>query len=336
MPHPFSITLCFAGAGLALSLASLPASAPAVPATSPAEKLVWSDEFNSTGPHSQPNPANWTYDTGAGGWGNAELETYCAWGSNAAPCDASRPNAFVAGDGYLHIVARRAPGGAYTSARLRSQGLRSFRYGRIEARIRIPEGQGMWPAFWMLGDNITSVQWPACGEFDIMENIGKDLSTIYGSIHGTGFTGTSISNRYSLPERQSFAAAFHTYGILWSPQKVQFYVDNPANIYATETPASLPQGAVWPFDTGRFYFLLNLAVGGAWPGPPDAATSFPAQMLVDYVRVYAQPKNLRPENTQPGNAESGNAEPAASIPASDRIAAAAVTVPQTKLHLPDY
>lgn len=332
MPHPFSITLCFAGAGLALSLASLPASAPATPATVPPEKLVWSDEFTSTGPHRQPNPANWTYDTGAGGWGNAELETYCAWGSNAAPCDPSLPNAFVAGDGYLHIVARRAAGGAYTSARLRSQGLQSFRYGRIEARIRIPEGQGMWPAFWMLGDNITSVQWPACGEFDIMENIGKDLSTIYGSIHGTGFTGTSISNRYSLPDRQSFAAAFHTYGILWSPQKVRFYVDSPANIYATETPASLPQGAVWPFDTGRFYFLLNLAVGGAWPGPPHAATPFPAQMLVDYVRVYSESGNVVPADAAPSDAGSA----AASIPARGKIATTTVTVSQTELHLPDY
>jgi len=253
------------------------------------ETLVWSDEFNSTALQSQPNPANWTYDTGAGGWGNHELETYCAWNSSTAPCDPSHPNAYVASDGYLHIVARSLSNGAYTSARLKSEGLQSFQYGRIEARLKIPEGQGIWPAFWMLGANEATVPWPACGEFDIMENIGNDLSTIYGSIHGTGFTGDRISNRYSLPDHASFAAGFHTYGLLWSPQKVQFYVDSPANVYATETPASLPAGAVWPFDSSKFFFILNVAVGGSWPGPPSAATQFPQQMLVDYVRVYAEP-----------------------------------------------
>ena len=117
---------------------------------------------------SQPNPANWTYDTGAKGWGNKELENYCAWNSNTAPCDASHPHAFIGDDGYLHIVARSLGKGVYTSARLKTQGLQSFRYGRIEARIKIPEGQGVWPAFWMLGDDITSVGWPDCGEIDIM------------------------------------------------------------------------------------------------------------------------------------------------------------------------
>jgi beta-glucanase (GH16 family) len=253
------------------------------------ETLVWSDEFNSTAPQSQPNPANWTYDTGGSGWGNHELETYCAWNSSAAPCDPSHPNAYVGNDGYPHIVARSLGNGAYTSARLKSEGLQSFQYGRLEARLQIPQGQGMWPAFWMLGDNEASVPWPACGEFDIMENIGNDLSTIYGSIHGTGFTGNLISNRYSLPDRQSFAAGFHTYGLLWSPQKIQFYVDRPGNVYATETPASLPPGAVWPFAAGKFFFLLNLAVGGDWPGSPNAATQFPQQLLVDFVRVYAEP-----------------------------------------------
>lgn len=250
------------------------------------ETLLWSDEFNGTS--RQPNPASWTYDTGDGGWGNAELETYCAWNSHAGPCDPAHPNAFVGG-GNLHIVARSLGHGVYTSARVKTQGLQSFQYGRIEARIRIPQGQGMWPAFWMLGDNITAVQWPACGEFDIMENIGSDLATTYGSIHGAGFTGSLITNRYSLPSHRSFAAGFHTYGILWSPRKVQFYVDSPSNIYATETPASLPKGAVWPFDAGKFFFILNLAVGGSWPGPPSASTQFPQQMLVDYVRVYAEP-----------------------------------------------
>lgn len=283
--------LCFLGClGITnRSSAQIPAAAPSAPTTVTKETLVWSDEFNSTAAQSQPNPANWTYDAGAGGWGNGELETYCAWGSSATPCDPVQPNAYVGSDGYLHIVARRAGSGAYTSARLRSQGLQSFQYGRIEASIQIPQGQGMWPAFWMLGNDIAAQPWPACGEIDIMENIGKLPSTIYGSIHGTGFTGMRISNAFSLANNQAFAAGFHTYGILWSPQKMQFYVDSPTNVYATETPASLPQGAVWPFDAGRFFLILNVAVGGAWPGSPDTTTQFPQQMLVDYVRVYAEP-----------------------------------------------
>ena len=255
--------------------------------TTTQQTLVWSDEFtNASSSPAQPNPANWTYDTGGGGWGNAELETYCAWGDKTAPCDPQNPNAYVGSDGYLHIVAREPSPGVYTSARIKTEGLQSFQYGRIEARIQIPEGQGFWPAFWMLGDNITAVGWPACGEADIMENVGDKPATIYGSIHGTGFTGTAISNTYSLPTGANFGDAFHIYGMIWSPQKVQFYVDSPTNIYATLTPADLPKGATWPFDNGKFFLILNLAVGGTWPGNPDATTHFPAQMLVDWVRVY--------------------------------------------------
>jgi beta-glucanase (GH16 family) len=259
------------------------------PPTVTTETLVWSDEFNATAAQSAPSTSNWTYDTGAGGWGNGELETYCAYGSSTAPCDPALPNAYVGSDGYLHIVERSLGGAVYTSARMKTEGLQSFQYGRIEARIKIPQGQGMWPAFWMLGDDISTVNWPACGEIDIMENIGRQPSTIYGSIHGTGFTGGAIGNAYSLASNAAFAADFHTYGILWSPKKVQFYVDSPTNIYATDTPANLPTGGVWPFDSGRFFLILNVAIGGSWPGPPDATTTFPQEMLVDYVRVYAEP-----------------------------------------------
>lgn len=266
------------GAGQAVRAAAHPSAGDSQ------ERLVWSDEFN--GAAGQPDPANWIYDTGAGGFGNNELETYCAPGSNRAPCDAAAPNAYVGGDGSLHIVARSLGHGVYTSARMKTEGLKSFQYGRIEARIRIPAGQGMWPAFWMLGDDIEAKPWPACGEFDIMENIGKLPDTIYGSIHGTGFTGSVIGSPYSLPSKQPFPDAFHTYGILWSPGKVQFYVDSPANVYETRTPADLPKGAVWPFDEGKDFILLNLAVGGAWPGNPDVTTKFPQEMLVDWVRVY--------------------------------------------------
>lgn len=253
------------------------------------ETLVWSDEFSGTAAQSPPNPANWTYDTGAGRWGNNELETYCSYGSNTAPCDSNKPNSYVGSDGYLHVVARQPAPGTYTSARLKSQGLQSFRYGRIEASIKMPKGQGFWPAFWMLGDDIGSVEWPACGEMDIMESVGSTPSTNYGSIHGTGFTGKMIGTAYNLPSGAKFGDAFHTFGIVWSPKKIEYYLDSPTNVYATYTPSNLPNGAVWPFDTGKFFFILNVAVGGSWPGSPNATSAFPQQMLVDYVRVYAEP-----------------------------------------------
>ncbi len=195
--------------------------------------LVWSDEFNGPA-RSQPNPANWTYDIGNNGWGNQELETYCAWASNAAPCNATTPNAYIGGDGYLHIVARDLGKGVYTSARLKTQGLQSFKYGRIEARIKIPEGQGIWPAFWMLGDNITTVDWPACGEIDIMENIGKEPSIYHGSLH---MIGGDLTQKYTLPSGEKLASAFHIYGMTWTPEIIQFYIDTPTSIYATFTPA---------------------------------------------------------------------------------------------------
>jgi beta-glucanase (GH16 family) len=252
------------------------------------ETLLWSDEFNGTAPRSAPNPHNWTYDTGANGWGNQELETYCAYGSATSPCDPANPNAYVGNDGYLHIAARNPANGVYTSARMKSQGLQSFQYGRLEARIKMPKGQGFWPAFWTLGDNVSTVEWPACGEMDIMESVGKIPSTNVGSVHGTGFTGTAIGTEYHLPDNAKFGDDFHTYGIVWSPGKVEYYVDSPTNVYATYTPKSLPAGAIWPFDSGKAFFILNLAVGGDWPGPPDATSVFPQEMLVDYVRVYTQ------------------------------------------------
>ncbi len=276
--------LCFAGGiafanfGIALAQTS-DLKHPTNPAA-----LIWSDEFNGPA-KSQPDPNNWTYDMGASGWGNQELETYCAWASHAPPCNAANPSAYVAGDGYLHIVARDLGKGVYTSARLKTQGLKRFQYGRIEARIKIPEGQGIWPAFWMLGDNIATVDWPACGEIDIMENIGKRPSTVYGSIHAPR---GDLTNSFSLPNDQKLASAFHTYGIIWSPQLLQFYIDSPTNIFATYTPADFPKTAGWPFDSGKFFIILNVAVGGKWPGNPDATSIFPQEMLVDYVRVYGQ------------------------------------------------
>ena len=259
----------------------------------PPGTLVWSDEFNNTtGSNQQPDPTVWAYDTGNNGFGNHELENYCAWGSSASPCNPASPNAYVGTDGYLHIVAQQTAAGVYTSARMKSQGLFSVQYGRLEARIYVPEAQGLWPAFWTLGNNIVTADWPACGEQDIMErvNAAKTPDWNEGSVHGTGFIGSAgLGTIYNFPSGQT-AAGWHTYGMIWKKGSVAYYIDDPSNPYVTYTnPASLTglTGAVWPFDTGDSAFLiLNLAVGGDWPGPPNATTVFPAALLVDYVRVY--------------------------------------------------
>ena len=253
--------------------------------------LVWSDEFsNSTGANAQPNPAVWTYDTGGGGWGNDELETYCGWNSSALPCSTSAPNTYVGTDGYLHIVAQQPSTGVYTSARMKTEGLFSFQYGRIEFRAQVPEAQGFWPAAWSMGNNIATVNWPACGEMDVLERVNAASTPDWneGSIHGPGFTGTSLGTMYEFPSGQT-AAGWHTYGMIWSKGSVAYYIDNPTQPYITYTPSSISgfSGSTWPFDSGQANFIiLNLAVGGPWPGSPNSSTPFPAQMLVDYVRIY--------------------------------------------------
>ncbi len=255
--------------------------------------LVWSDEFaNATGTAAEPDPKIWTYDTGSSGFGNHELENYCAWGSNAAPCSTASPSAYVGTDGYLHIEAQQPSPGVYTSARLKSQGLFSVQYGRIEFRALVPEAQGFWPAAWLLGNNIVTVDWPACGEQDVLERVNAAKSPDWneGSVHGVGFTGdTGLGTVVNFSAGQN-AAQWHTYGMIWTKGSIAYYVDDPAHPYVTYTTtdaAKLP-GAVWPFDAGQSnFFLLNLAIGGDWPGPPNATTPFPSEMLVDYVRVYA-------------------------------------------------
>jgi beta-glucanase (GH16 family) len=256
----------------------------------PSGTLVWSDEFtNASGANAQPNPSVWTYDTGASGFGNSELEDYCAWGSSVSPCNAASPNAYVGTDGYLHIVAQQPAAGTYTSARLKTQGLFSFQYGRFEVRAQVPEAQGFWPAAWLLGNSVSTVNWPACGEQDVLERINAAGSPDWneGSIHGAGFTGSNLGTLYQFSGGQT-AAGWHTYGMIWSKGSVAYYVDDPATPYVTYTPSSLSSlsGAAWPFDSGSNFIILNLAIGGSWPGNPNSTTPFPSQMLVDYVRIY--------------------------------------------------
>jgi len=285
-----NLTINAIAAGTGLPSSSVAAWTPST-AVAPGA-LVWSDEFtNTTGANIQPNPAVWTYDTGDGGWGNSELEDYCGWDSSVSPCDPTNPNVYVGTDGYLHIVAEQPSAGVYTSARMKSEGLFSILYGRVEASIMVPEAQGFWPAFWMLGNNIVTDGWPACGEDDIQERIDAAGNPDWnaGSIHGTGFTGANLGTTYDFPSGQT-AATWHSYGMIWQPGSIQYYIDDPTNIYATYTPASLNSlpGAVWPFDSGNAeFFIVNLAVGGSWPGPPNASTPFPSPTLVDYIRVYA-------------------------------------------------
>ncbi len=241
--------------------------------------LTWSDEFNGSD-GSAPDPTKWTFETGGNGFGNDELEYYT-----------SRPRNAVIQDGKLVITAVKENYTGtdmvtrpYTSARMNSAGKFDQLYGRFEARIKIPYGQGMWPAFWMLGDNIKAVGWPACGEIDIMENIGKEPSIVHGTIHGPGYSGgKGIGSPFSFPDGRHFADNYHLYAVEWSPGSIKFFVDN--NLYATRTPADLPAGTKWVYDH-PFFIILNLAVGGFWPGPPDNSTSFPQKMFVDYVRVF--------------------------------------------------
>jgi beta-glucanase (GH16 family)/transcriptional regulator with XRE-family HTH domain len=243
-----------------------------------AHTLIWHDEFN--GPAgAPPDSTKWQVVTGGGGWGNHELEDYTSRGSNVS----------LDGNGHLAITAEHGTytdgSGVtrdYTSARIQTKGLYQSRYGQIEARIKLPAGQGLWPAFWALG---ADGAWPAAGEIDVMESIGSKPSTIFGSIHGPQAgspRGYAISA--TAHSRSSLAAGFHTYGVDWSPTKIVFTLDGVP--YATRTPSDLTSKQSWVFNK-PFYLLLNLAVGGTWPGSPKASTRFPATMLVDWVRVYS-------------------------------------------------
>ncbi len=246
-------------------------------------KLTWSDEFNGSN-DSAIDPSKWVIEVGGNGWGNHELEYYT-----------NRPQNVFIKDGNLVIQARQesytgADGMSrnYTSARLKTAGKFSQAYGRFEARIRIPSGQGMWPAFWMLGDDIGKAGWPACGEIDIMEKFGKEPSTVHGTLHGPGYSATDgITAPYKLPEGRRFADDFHVFAVEWEANAIRFYADDA--LYVTRTRSDLPPGRKWVFDH-PYFLLLNVAVGGDWPGNPDATTAFPQTMLVDYVRVY-QPAN---------------------------------------------
>ena len=242
-------------------------------------RLVWSDEFDSI------NTSNWTFETGGGGWGNNELQYYTN-GQNAAI-----QNDAAAGSNVLVITARREnPAGygcwygscTYTSSRMITRDKRSFQYGRIEARMKLPQTQGIWPAFWMLGNNLGSVGWPNSGEIDIMEHVGFEPTVTHGAIHGPGYSGaTPFMGTHYLPH--SADAAYHVYAVEWNANEIAWFVDGTR--FYSVSKATVQTRGNWVFDQ-PFWLLLNIAVGGTWPGSPDGGSVFPQRLYVDYVRVY--------------------------------------------------
>ena len=270
-------------AGCASSSTPTAAVAPPPPPAPPAWTLVWSDEFDGpTG--SSFDRTKWVAEVGGNGWGNQEREYYTTRPENIA----------LDGSGHLVITARAEPATTgfacwygscrYSSARIKTKGLFAQTYGRFEARLRIPRGQGLWPAFWMLGDNIDAVGWPRSGEIDIMENIGREPNMVHGTMHGPGYSGAGGIGAPTTLASGAFADDFHLYAVEWMPGLITWYVDDTK--YFQATPSSIPGTATWVFDH-PFFLLLNVAVGGGWPNDPDATTTFPQQMVIDYVRVYS-------------------------------------------------
>ena len=232
--------------------------------------LIWSEEFD--GPAGSPvDPDIWQPEVGGHGWGNEELQYYTEGTENAS----------LDGAGNLAIVVRRSDS-QYTSARLVSKDRVAFTYGLVQARIKLPTGLGIWPAFWMLGQNIDEVGWPQCGEIDVMENVGQSPGVVHGTVHGPGYSGSSGVTAWHDGGR-SLAGDFRVYSVDWERDRIRWFLDD--ELYSTVTPADL-RGNPWVFDHD-FFLLVNVAVGGTLPGNPDPSVSFPQTMLIDYIRVYA-------------------------------------------------
>ena len=259
-----------------MSLPSPTPTATSIPATPTPEwvrdgwELVWQDEFD--GP--EVSRDNWTFELGrgSGGWGNNELQWYT-----------ERPENVRIEDGILIIEAREEEfvRSDYTSARMKTEGLQAWQFGRVEARIQIPAGQGIWPAFWMLGTE--GGNWPNIGEIDIMENIGREPNMVHGTVHGPGYSGADgVGSPYT--QTTPFSDDFHIYAVEWEPETIRWYVDEQLTFVIT--PDDVP--GEWVYDH-PFFIIMNVAVGGNWPGYPDETTTFPQQMRVDYVRVYQRP-----------------------------------------------
>jgi beta-glucanase (GH16 family) len=248
--------------------------------------VMWSDEFD--GPQGQPpSPRSWRHETGGGGWGDQQAQEYTDAVANAQ----------LTGEGCLAITARSEPVDPeaaagqirITSARLTTQGLVAARFGRVAARIRVPLGTGLWPAFWMLGTDIDTAGWPGCGEIDVVEHVGSEPTTVHGTVHGPGFAGVGHGLSRAHDTGVVLAEDFHVFAVDWQPQQITWSVDETE--YHRITPSDLPASR-WLFDHD-FYVLVNLAVGGGWPGneicdpAAFAKAVLPATMLVDWVRIHS-------------------------------------------------
>lgn len=282
MTLPRLLPVAVALMGLACDPAANRVNRPNTPPPTPHQpntdwELVWQDEFEGEA-GTPPSPDRWVHDVGGHGWGNEQLEFNTDRTENAAHD----------GEGHLVLTARRERYGNrdYTSARIRTQGRYEPLYGRIEARIQLPVGRGIWPAFWMLGANIAAVDWPECGEIDIMEYRGQLPSILRGSLHGPGYSAGNNIGQEHVVSGKRLNEGFHIYAVEWEPDRIRWFLDD--TMYFEATPAKLPAGARWVFDSPQF-IILNVAVGGTFVGPVGRDTVFPQEMKVDYVRVYARP-----------------------------------------------
>jgi beta-glucanase (GH16 family) len=265
MPRFFRVAATVVCAGALLGSCS------DAPTTNSAWTQVWADEFDGAA-GSLPNAANWKFDVGTD-WGNAQLEYDTDRASNAS----------LDGSGHLVITARKEAfqGRQYTSARITTEGKQSFQYGKIEARMKLPSGRGLWPAFWLLGTDLPAVGWPQAGEIDVMEYRGQEPSTVIGTIHGPGYSAGSAVTKSKTLTATRFDNSFHVFTVEWSAERIDFFVDGL--LYHAIPKAQVP--GPWVFDK-PFYIILNVAVGGNFVGAPDIFTPFPQTMVVDWVRVY--------------------------------------------------
>ena len=247
--------------------------------------MGWAQEFD--GPAgAPPDPSVWVAELGGGGWGDDQLQSY------------SQPpaNAYLTGSGQLAIVARDGAdaAGGISSARLTTRGLVAFRYGRVAARIKVPSGAGVWPAFWMLGTDIDAVGWPACGEIDVMEHVGSDPTAVHGTVHGTGYAGIGHGVGHRFDTRSRLSDDFHTYAVAWSAASISWQLDG--HEYFRVAAADVP--GPWPFDKA-FFLIINLAIGGRWPGNEPDASTLPAEMLIDWIRVDGSEVQESPHPSRP-------------------------------------
>ncbi len=233
-------------------------------------KLVWQDEFSEDG---KPDKSKWTYDIGTGsdGWGNQELQFYT-----------DRPENLTISNGHLTITAKKEAfeGSHYTSTRMKTLGKFSFTHGILEIRAKLPGGTGIWPALWMLGENIAEIGWPACGEIDMMEYAGKNKDLIHSTVHNNSSWGNTVNTKTIII--QGVEDDFHIYSLEWTQDQIRFMIDG--NNFYTYKPSEYNQDT-WPFDR-PFFIIMNIAVGGGFGGPVVDDSIFPQSMVVDYVRVY--------------------------------------------------